>query len=247
MIDTEPTDWRDLQNKVAAILHESGLQVKREHTVHTARGHVEIDVYAEDVSSRLTLIYFCECKHWQNAVPQTIVHGFRTIMSDFGAHIGFIISSNDFQKGAFEAAQHSNVQLLTWHKFQELFVDRWLQRYLSPKVNAEVSPLIEYTETFNSRIIRKAKIFNEEQSKQFAVLREKYAMIATSTALLCHTLPFYKGDGLLTYAPPAIRDSFKQSPMTLDHAGSLRILFENWSEFLRCALSEFDQLFGERA
>jgi hypothetical protein len=50
MITTEmPDDWRALQNQVAIILRECGFTVEVEKTLDSARGHVELDVYAEEM------------------------------------------------------------------------------------------------------------------------------------------------------------------------------------------------------
>src|SRR5213080_4807970 len=37
-------------------------------------------------------VYLCECKFWTRPVPQEVVHAFRTVISDAGAHRGFVIS-----------------------------------------------------------------------------------------------------------------------------------------------------------
>lgn len=94
-----PRDWKALQGQVGQILSECGLDVTVEKHVATVRGTVEIDVYARDSCHRPVLIYLCECKHWKTAVPQTIIHAFRTVVTDCGAHCGLIISSAGFQKG----------------------------------------------------------------------------------------------------------------------------------------------------
>ena len=80
-------------------------------------------------------LYICECKHWTRRVPQTVVHSFRTVVSELGANRGFLISRNAFQSGAREAAEFTNIDLLTWKEFEELMFDRWLQgatRTLNP-------------------------------------------------------------------------------------------------------------------
>ena len=46
-------------------------------------------------------------------------------MADVGAHRGFIISRKGFQKGAFEAATNTNIDLVTFKQLQEIFADRW--------------------------------------------------------------------------------------------------------------------------
>jgi predicted nucleotidyltransferase len=48
MIDgDEPASWRELQERVARILREAGVVTAVEKVIQTARGEVEIDVWAE--------------------------------------------------------------------------------------------------------------------------------------------------------------------------------------------------------
>jgi hypothetical protein len=54
-----------------------------------------------------------------------VIHSFRTVISDFGAHHGFIISRAGFQAGAKEAVTKTNLDLLTFDELQSLFFDRW--------------------------------------------------------------------------------------------------------------------------
>ena len=49
---TAPADWRDLQRQVFRILREAGFAARLDKTITTARGQVNIDVYAEDRPSQ---------------------------------------------------------------------------------------------------------------------------------------------------------------------------------------------------
>jgi len=124
----EPSDWRDLQDKVASILNVCGCESEVERTIETARGDVDVDVHAIDKSISPNLVYLCECKLWSKAVPKSVVHSFRTVVSDYGAHIGFLISRNGFQSGAYEATKNSNIRLVNWFEFQDIFISRWKDR-----------------------------------------------------------------------------------------------------------------------
>lgn len=97
MITSEvPRNWQGLQNSVARILRECGMDVVVEGYPPTVRGRVEVDVVArEDVFGRERLI-LCECKHWRKKVNQEVVHSFRTNVADTGAHMGYIISTHGF-------------------------------------------------------------------------------------------------------------------------------------------------------
>ncbi|GAI12096.1 unnamed protein product, partial [marine sediment metagenome] len=173
-----PNDWKDLQQQVSQILQECGLETDLERSIETARGSVEIDVYAEDKTQTPYVIYLCECKRWTSSVPQTIVHAFRTVVTDYGANFGLLISSRAFQSGAYEAAKNTNMRLLNWIEFQELFVERWINNYMLPRIYREADPLIEYTEPVNSRIFRKADALEKEKQQRFITLREQYQFLA---------------------------------------------------------------------
>lgn len=148
---TEPENWNDLQNKVSLILDTCGLQSEVERTIETVRGDVEIDVYAEDLINSPNLIYLCECKYWKHAVPKTVVHSFRTVVSDYGAHLGFLISRNGFQSGAYEAAKNSNIHLVNWFEFQEYFIERWKEgRY--EKLKSIFEELFEFYDYLSAPI-----------------------------------------------------------------------------------------------
>ena len=83
----QPEDWRGLQRDVAAILDECGFAVEVGKTVQLARGQAAVDVHAvENIGGRTHRI-FCECKLWKSAVPQHVVHSFRTVVADGGANI----------------------------------------------------------------------------------------------------------------------------------------------------------------
>jgi hypothetical protein len=170
---TEPDDWRDLQEKVCAVLRVSGLGAEVERTIETVRGKVEIDFYAVDSTVSPTLKYLCECKYWRSAVPKSVVHSFRTVVSDYGAHVGFIISRNGFQSGSYEAAQNSNIHLVNWFEFQELFIERWIEgRYsILKQAFEDLSEFYDYL----SAPIGNAISGSEERMNEYNTLLKRFA------------------------------------------------------------------------
>ncbi|WP_348825511.1 restriction endonuclease [Flavobacterium aestuarii] len=137
----EPKNWRELQLFVSEILNECGYVTQIEKTIQTLRGKVEIDVYAEKEEGIKTII-LCECKFWKNNIPQTVVHSLRSVINDYGATNGFIISKVGFQSGAIETIDKSNISLLTWSDFQELFLSKWLDNIIerNHKIGRELLP-----------------------------------------------------------------------------------------------------------
>ena len=127
MIDHRlPNDWKDLQEKVAQILSDIGYETEIEKDIPTARGKVNVDVFAVDKSQSPNVCYICECKYWENKIPQTVVHSFRTVVQDYGANFGIIISKNGFQEGSYEAVNKTNISLVDWFGFQKMFEAKWL-------------------------------------------------------------------------------------------------------------------------
>src|SRR2546427_1337563 len=78
--DGVPTSWRDLQDRVAQILSEAGVATAVEKVIKTARGTVEVDVWAHDSAATPPQTYILECKRWGSNIPQNTVHAFRTVV-----------------------------------------------------------------------------------------------------------------------------------------------------------------------
>jgi len=121
----EPTNWKDLENRVAYILKGVGFSVKTEHNIETARGSVNIDVYAVKNKPSPPIHCLCECKYWNKNIPQSVIHSFRSVVSDSGANVGYIISKNGFQKGALETAENTNIIMFTWDQFLNNYKEEW--------------------------------------------------------------------------------------------------------------------------
>lgn len=258
-----PETWRDLQDFVARILRESGVHAETERTIDTARGEVEIDVWAHDDGATPAQTYVVECKHWKQAVPKSVVHGFRTVIVDSGAHWGAIVSPNGFQSGAYEATRYSNVRLLTWNEFQALYAAKWYERFFLPYVSDSVDALVEYTEPINSRIFGKADSLTDKRKKQFVNLRKQYAGLG----LLCMLFRVkalgvmrfvlddrLRGDPALSLPQLPLRDAFSEKassslniPDTVLDATHLRELLQAVVDSASQAIEEFDEVFGHRA
>jgi restriction system protein len=166
-----PDTWQELQSEVGRLLEECGFKVEVEKKIATARGTVEVDVYAEEWIRGRTYSTVCECKRWKANVSQDIVHAFRTVMSDFGANIGYIVSIAGFQEGAYKAIEHTNVRLVTWIELQAQFEASWLEEYFSPTITERLDPLLSYTEPLLPRWF---DALTEENQRAYLDLKEKY-------------------------------------------------------------------------
>ncbi|NGP90249.1 restriction endonuclease [Fodinibius halophilus] len=168
---TSPDTWQDLQNEVARILEQCGFNVEIEKIVETVRGEVEIDVYAEEIIRGRKYSIICECKNWKTAVPQQIIHAFRTVVGDIGSNIGYIISSGGFQSGSFRASELTNLKLLNWQEFQDEFEQSWYESYFSPTIADELGPLLTYAEPLLPRWFHDLP---EEEKENYMSLKRKY-------------------------------------------------------------------------
>lgn len=166
-----PEDWRDLQQEVARILQECGFEVEVEKTISTARGQVEVDVYAEESVEGRNYMILCECKLWKAPVHQGVVHAFRTVVGDAGANLGYIVTSSGFQSGAFTAADMTNLRLVTWQQFQVEFEASWLEHHLVPKLAKDLDPLLTLTEPLLPGSFWE---LDEEQQSKFIAMRDRY-------------------------------------------------------------------------
>jgi restriction system protein len=144
--EKSPESWQLLQEWTVQILRECGWTAETEVKVKTVRGSAEIDVFAIETVQGREYKTLVECKNWTARVPQNVVHGFRTVMGDVGANTGYVISKAGFQAGAYEAAANTNVRLLSWTEFQEVFVEQWYWTYLTQQTYEVLDPLCSYLE-----------------------------------------------------------------------------------------------------
>jgi len=164
IIEREPQDWRDLQNLVAKIFDELGCSAEIDKTINTVRGTVAVDVFVKDPSHTPPLVFLCECKYWSSSIPKTVVHAFRTVVGDFGANRGYLISKLGFQSGAIEAAHNSSVELMTWAEFQNVFYDRWIQA-MTERLYESADAIFEYMDVLADRM--NAVKWTEERRLQY--------------------------------------------------------------------------------
>jgi hypothetical protein len=125
-----PEAWGELEELVTAILNEAGLEARRDVSLRLPRGSVDVDVLAEEAHEGLVYRIICECKNWRSNIPREVVHAFRTVILEAGVNRGYIISKIGFQRGAVEAANSTNIQLVTFAEFQEIYFQKWWKKRL---------------------------------------------------------------------------------------------------------------------
>lgn len=134
IFDSEPQTWQQLQTYVGKMFEECGFETEVSKVVELIRGNKEIDVYAKDVENEYQPTILVECKFWNSPIPQEIIHSFRTVVSDYGANIGFIVSKTGFQSGSYEAIKKTNIHLVNLKELERVYYRKWLRnmfkRYL---------------------------------------------------------------------------------------------------------------------
>jgi restriction system protein len=249
-----PATWQELESNVGRILGECGYEVEMQKNVELAgRGDVNIDVWADEHTSPPNVIAV-ECKNWATPANRHEVHAFRTVVGDSGANTGLLISSTGFQSGAIKAAAYSNVRLLDWIEFQEMFVVRWFRSYFSPRLAEETDPLHEYTEPINSRIFKRADALPEASREHFKALRDRHFPLAVQNfafhpVVIDNNLSkAVDGPPSLPLRPMATEAKFEHViPDDVLDATALRPLLEASIEHSSLAIAEFDVVFGEPA
>lgn len=146
-----PSDWKALQTGVARLFNEIGLKATTEVKMKTPRGEVEIDVSAVDEASVDKIRYIVECKNWDSAIPQTVVHAFTTVMAETGSNIGSIVSQKGLQVGAERYTNSTNIVGMTYLELQQRYFSVWWERWFCRQVGDAAESLEDFVEPYNSR------------------------------------------------------------------------------------------------
>lgn len=240
MIYDLPKNWRDLQNKTCKMLLECGFLAEVEKEVKLVRGKTKIDVFANDKTQKPEIIYFCECKYRDSNIPQDEVQSFKSKISEYGANIGFVISKVGFQKGAYEVADKTNVNLVTWDQFQRIFEKKWFDNRLKNLYN-DSYPLRDYTKWL-SRVNEIADELDPSKQKLFQSLQLKYIPLVSSI----YSIIFLNSNDFLKSSP-------KEFEIVKEGGNIKKVKVYYYSDlfdtlFKECynATKIFDELFGEK-
>lgn len=170
---SHPKNWRDLEDKVTQIFQEMGYETSKKTKVQTIRGQVEVDVIATNNKSSVPIRIFIECKYWEKNIPQEKVHAFRTIIHDSGANLGIMIALSNFQIGAKQHIESTNILLMTWDEFQNHYFDEWFEAM--KKYTIEVAdPICEYYDYYGK--ITGGLNGTEERVGRAKLLQDRYSI-----------------------------------------------------------------------
>jgi len=237
-----PDTWQSLQTKVAQLLGEVGYETKVEKDIKTPRGTVNVDVLAISKNEIPKNTILCECKHWRHPVPKTIVHSFRTVVTDFGAHHGFIISKAGFQAGSYEAVQHTNVSLMDWEGFENYFKVRWLTAKQF-SVSRTTKPLYDYVSVgFTVFFKEEYNQLSADEKSQYERLTNKYFHISFHASNLN-----FRNPETNEFDPIFFESLFRAAEKDLKNKfESYEAYYTFLVEQAKDGVEEFDQLFKQQ-
>lgn len=185
-----PQSWIDLQNKVAYILQCSGFEVDTPKKVATVRSDIEFDVFAQNKDISVA----CECKYWKRKVPQNVVQAFRSQLDDVGINKGYIISMHGFQRGSYESADSTIIELRTWNDFMNEYRDLYLREQIGAllKIKRPVFRVAydksEYWTVFDK--------LTPENKRVIHILRDRLLQLFLLFAPLCDAIQYEYTDDL---------------------------------------------------
>lgn len=191
--DPLPRDWRDLQIGVCRLFNEVGLTAATEVQLTTPRGAVTVDVHAVDERSVDRINYIVECKNWEAPIPQSLVHGFTTVMHETGANIGFIISKRGLQAGAYQYTRNTNIVGLTYEQLQARYLPVWWRTVFCVGLGAAADTLLQYVEPINSRRERLLRQLPTSAQAALHVLQAKYATFGMVAGMMSVGQHFPRG------------------------------------------------------
>ncbi|PHQ31987.1 restriction endonuclease [Rhodopirellula bahusiensis] len=119
-MDTYKTaGWFKFQEDIKEHFLSLGADAETNVSVQGARTIHDVDVLVRTRFLGENLQWIVEAKHWKTKITKLHVLALRTIADDVGADRAFIVSTSGFQKGAYEAADNTNVTLKTFKELRE--------------------------------------------------------------------------------------------------------------------------------
>lgn len=111
-------DWFDFQEQIKDYFISIGADARTNVRIQGTRTSHDVDVYVTSKFLGEDVTWIIEAKKWKTKVSKAQVLTLRSIVNDIGSDRGFIVSSAGFQKGAFEAAEKTNIKLKTFDELK---------------------------------------------------------------------------------------------------------------------------------
>jgi len=112
--------WYIFQEEIKSIFCDLGCDAQTNVRLQGVRTHHDVDILIRSKYLGQPLQWIIEAKHWSKKVSKLHVIALLKIVEETGTDKGFIISQKGFQSGALEAAEMSNVRLLTFDELAEV-------------------------------------------------------------------------------------------------------------------------------
>jgi hypothetical protein len=93
------------------------------------------------------------------------------VVQEIGANVGYIVSMEGFQSGAVAAGDLTNLKLVTWQEFQDIFEESWFEEFFTKQIDEKLSGLMSYAEPLLPAWF--AAMTEEDKAKYFS-LKDKY-------------------------------------------------------------------------
>lgn len=238
IFEKEPKSWNELQIMTSSLLSDMGYLCEIEKNIETARGKVNIDVYAQMQNKQPSQTILVECKYWSKRVPKTVIHAFRSVVNDSGANFGIIISKKGFQEGAVSATQMTNISLYSWEEFQDYFKAEWLKSMIHSN-HVAGRPLLDFTDYMGDFYYAEFDELSDENKEAFFAIKRKYSEFA----IYCHK-DYYlnQRNGDIEYLDRAIDERKNKMPIEINSYSDYFYFVKN---YCKRGLVEFDMLFGK--
>lgn len=238
-----PKTWNQLELMSAEILNKAGFEAVVGKELILPRGTVNVDVYAELNKHGRSLKIICECKNWESPVPKQIVHGFRTVVTESGANAGYIISRSGFQSGANEAAENTNLKLVTWDEFQNEFKSEYYNFYFKQKLDEISEPLCLMCEPLEIND-HKDKI-SKSNIESFQQFQNKYLVLASVCIQHIPTSDILNKGELMLPLSKSIKDIEKYLPPRISEIDNYEEFLDELMIIVETAQKEFEGVLGE--
>ena len=136
------------------------------------------------------------------------MHAFRTVLADYGANRGYLISTAGFQSGAWQAAQSSNVALVSWEELQRQFFDRWLN-VMGNRLAEKADRVFPYLVALIADSKGRYQHWTDERKAEYADLDFKYGMFGDAVSHSAKPKRFKKVFPLIVADPDSnLRDRY---------------------------------------
>lgn len=111
--------WRTYEREVALLFEQLELDARVQDGIVGARATHKVDVAVRHSRAGVEQLWIVECKQWKSSVKKEVIAALATIVEDVGADRGFVFCESGFQRGARDAARHTNITLTSIAQFRQ--------------------------------------------------------------------------------------------------------------------------------